>query len=128
MARSKPNKTLKSPHKQQIEEQNKQDKSYTTTNVTPYATKTSKRKTLWDVNNLLVRYRISSISYTHCQKACPLFHLADPDFRAPHLLRTGGVPGFYDDDDDDGVIAALLHEDVVIVALLQVALRVVGLL
>jgi hypothetical protein len=40
MARSKPNKPFKSPHKQQIEEQNKTD---ITTNVTPHATKTSKR-------------------------------------------------------------------------------------
>jgi hypothetical protein len=45
MARSKPNKTFKSPHKQQIEEQNKQDKTDTTTNFTPHATKTSKRTT-----------------------------------------------------------------------------------
>jgi hypothetical protein len=44
MARSKPNKSLRSPHKQQIEEQN-QRKENTTTNVTPHATKTSKRKT-----------------------------------------------------------------------------------
>jgi hypothetical protein len=41
MARSNPNKTLKSPHKQQIEEQNKQDKIDTTTNITTHATKTS---------------------------------------------------------------------------------------
>jgi hypothetical protein len=34
MARLKPNKTLKSPHTQQIEEQNKQDKTDTTTNLT----------------------------------------------------------------------------------------------
>jgi hypothetical protein len=45
MARSKPQKPLKSPHKQQIEEQNKQNKTLTTTNVLPYATKTSKRTT-----------------------------------------------------------------------------------
>jgi hypothetical protein len=42
MARLKPNKTFKSPHKQQIEEQNK---TYTTTNITPHATKTNKRTT-----------------------------------------------------------------------------------
>jgi hypothetical protein len=45
MARSKPNKTFKSQHKQKIEEQNKQNKTDTTTNVTPHATKTNKRKT-----------------------------------------------------------------------------------
>jgi hypothetical protein len=45
MARSKPNKPLKSPHKQQIEEQNKQNKTYTTPSVTPHTTKTIKRKT-----------------------------------------------------------------------------------
>jgi hypothetical protein len=45
MARSKPNKTFKSPNKQQIEEQNKQDKTDTTTNITPHATKTNKRTT-----------------------------------------------------------------------------------
>jgi hypothetical protein len=42
MARSKPNKTFKSPHKQKIEEQKKQDKTDTTTNVAPHATKTRK--------------------------------------------------------------------------------------
>jgi hypothetical protein len=45
MAQSKPNKTFKSPHKKQIEEQNKQDKTDTTTNITPHATKTNKRTT-----------------------------------------------------------------------------------
>jgi hypothetical protein len=45
MARSKPNKSFKSPHKQQIEEQNKQDKTDTTINITPHATKTNKRAT-----------------------------------------------------------------------------------
>jgi hypothetical protein len=45
MARSKPNKTFKSPHKQQIEEQNKQDKTDTTTNITPHTTKTNKKAT-----------------------------------------------------------------------------------
>jgi hypothetical protein len=45
MARLKPNKPFKSPHKQQIEEQKKQNKPDTTTNVTPHATKTSKRTT-----------------------------------------------------------------------------------
>jgi hypothetical protein len=45
MARSKPNKTFKSPHKQQIEEQNKQDITDTTKNLTPHATNTSKRTT-----------------------------------------------------------------------------------
>jgi hypothetical protein len=45
MARSKPNKTFKSPHKQQIEEQNKQYKTDTTTNITPHAKKTNKRAT-----------------------------------------------------------------------------------
>jgi hypothetical protein len=45
MARSKPNKTFKSPHKQQIEEQKKQDKTDTTTNITPRATKTNKKVT-----------------------------------------------------------------------------------
>jgi hypothetical protein len=42
MARSKPNKPLKSPHKQQIEEQKK---TYIISSVTPHTTKTSKRKT-----------------------------------------------------------------------------------
>jgi hypothetical protein len=45
MARSKPNKTFKSPHKEKIEEQNKQDKTDTTTNITPHATKKNKRTT-----------------------------------------------------------------------------------
>jgi hypothetical protein len=45
MSRSKPNKSLKSPHKQQIEEQNKQNKTDNTPSVTPHTTKTSKRTT-----------------------------------------------------------------------------------
>jgi hypothetical protein len=45
MAQSKPNKTFKSPHKQQIEEWNKQDKTETTTNITPHATKTKNKAT-----------------------------------------------------------------------------------
>jgi hypothetical protein len=45
MTRSKPNKTHKSPHKQQIEEKNKQNKIDTTPGLTPHTTKTSKRKT-----------------------------------------------------------------------------------
>jgi hypothetical protein len=45
MARSKPNNSLKSQHKQQIEEQNNQDKTDTTTNITPQTTKTNKKAT-----------------------------------------------------------------------------------
>jgi hypothetical protein len=45
MARLKPNKPFKSPHKQQIEEQNKQNKTDITTKVTPHATNTSNRTT-----------------------------------------------------------------------------------
>jgi hypothetical protein len=44
MARSKPNK-LKSPHKQQIEEQNNKDKTETTPHITPQTSKTSKTAT-----------------------------------------------------------------------------------
>jgi hypothetical protein len=39
MARSKPNKLFKSSHTKQIEEQNKQNKTDTTSNVTPRAKK-----------------------------------------------------------------------------------------
>jgi hypothetical protein len=48
MARSNPNKTFKSPSKQQIEEQNKQDKTDTTKKITPHTTKTNKRATRTD--------------------------------------------------------------------------------
>jgi hypothetical protein len=44
MARSKPNK-LKSPHKQQIEEQNNKDKTKKTPHITPQTSKTSKKAT-----------------------------------------------------------------------------------
>jgi hypothetical protein len=44
MERSKPNK-LKSPHKQQIEEQNKKDKTETTPHITPQTSKPSKTTT-----------------------------------------------------------------------------------
>jgi hypothetical protein len=89
-----------------------------------------------NLQKLLIRYMTitTTLNIIHALPTISLlFHLADPDFRAPHLLNTrGGVPGFYDDDEDededeDGAIAALLQEDVVIVAL-QVALRAVGLL
>jgi hypothetical protein len=45
MARSKPNKPLKSPHKQQIEEQHNQDKTENTPNITPQTRKTNKKAT-----------------------------------------------------------------------------------
>jgi hypothetical protein len=45
MARSKPNESLKSPHKQQIEEQNKPKETDNTPSVTPHTTKTGKRTT-----------------------------------------------------------------------------------
>jgi hypothetical protein len=45
MARWKPNKPLKSPHKQQIEELNNQDKIENTPKVTPKTTKTNKKAT-----------------------------------------------------------------------------------
>jgi hypothetical protein len=44
MARSKPNKP-KSPHKQQIEEQNNKDKTETTPHITPQTSKPSKTTT-----------------------------------------------------------------------------------
>jgi hypothetical protein len=44
MARSKPNK-LKSPHKQQLEEQNNKDKTQNTTHITPQTSKTNKKAT-----------------------------------------------------------------------------------
>jgi hypothetical protein len=44
MARSKPNKP-KSPHKQQIEEQNNKDKTETTPHITPQSSKPRKRTT-----------------------------------------------------------------------------------
>jgi hypothetical protein len=45
MARSKPNKPLKSPHKQQIDELNNQDKTENPPNITPQTTKTNKEST-----------------------------------------------------------------------------------
>jgi hypothetical protein len=44
MARSKPTK-IKSPHKQQIEEQNNKDKAENTPHITPQTSKTSKKAT-----------------------------------------------------------------------------------
>jgi hypothetical protein len=45
MARSKPNKPLKPPHKQQLEELNNQDKTENTPKITPQTTKTNKKAT-----------------------------------------------------------------------------------
>jgi hypothetical protein len=45
MARSKPNKSLKSPHKQQLEEINNQDKTENPPNITPQTTNTNKTET-----------------------------------------------------------------------------------
>jgi hypothetical protein len=45
MARSKPNKPLKSPHKQQIEELNNQDKTENTSKITTQTTKKNKKAT-----------------------------------------------------------------------------------
>jgi hypothetical protein len=43
MAQSKPKKSLKSPHKQQLEEQNNQDKTENPPNITPQTSKTNKK-------------------------------------------------------------------------------------
>jgi hypothetical protein len=51
MARSKPNK-LKSPHKQQIEEQNNKDKTETTPHITPQTSKPSKTTTGLEVRSI----------------------------------------------------------------------------
>jgi hypothetical protein len=48
MARSKPPKSLKSPHKKQIEEQNNQDKTETTPNITSQTMKINKKATVTD--------------------------------------------------------------------------------
>jgi hypothetical protein len=45
MARSKPNKSLKSPHKQQLEELNNQEKTENPPNITPHTSKTHKKAT-----------------------------------------------------------------------------------
>jgi hypothetical protein len=45
MAPSKPNKLLKSPHKQQLEELNNQDKTENPPNITPQTSKTHKKAT-----------------------------------------------------------------------------------
>jgi hypothetical protein len=45
MARSKPNKSLKSPHNQQLEEQKNQDKTENPPNITPQTSKTNKKAT-----------------------------------------------------------------------------------
>jgi hypothetical protein len=45
VARSKPTKSLKSPHKQEIEEKNNQNKTDTTPNMTPQTRKTSNKAT-----------------------------------------------------------------------------------
>jgi hypothetical protein len=45
MARSKPNKSLKSPDKQQLEELNNQDKTENPPNITPQTSKTNNKAT-----------------------------------------------------------------------------------
>jgi hypothetical protein len=45
MARSKPSKLLKSPHKQQLEEQNNQDKTENPPNITLQTSNTNKKAT-----------------------------------------------------------------------------------
>jgi hypothetical protein len=45
MTQSKPNKSLKSPHKQQLEELNNQDKTENPSNIRPQTTKTNKKAT-----------------------------------------------------------------------------------
>jgi hypothetical protein len=53
MARSNPNK-LKSPHKQQIEEQNNKDKTETTPHITPQISKTSKKETGFEKQSIKI--------------------------------------------------------------------------
>jgi hypothetical protein len=62
---------------------------------------------------------LPSLSYTPSEIYSILFHLANPDFRAPTFLTRGGgtrvlrqgVPAFYDEnddvDDDDDVDGAI---------------------
>jgi hypothetical protein len=45
MALSKPNKSFKSPHKQQLEEHNNQYKTENSPNITPQTSKTNKKAT-----------------------------------------------------------------------------------
>jgi hypothetical protein len=45
MARWKPNKSLKSPYKQQLEELNNQDKTENPPNITPQTSKINKKAT-----------------------------------------------------------------------------------
>jgi hypothetical protein len=60
MAQSKPNK-LKSPHKQQLEEQNNQDKTENTTNITPQTSKTNKKAT--GIEERLIKRSITHKKY-----------------------------------------------------------------
>jgi hypothetical protein len=71
MARPKPNKTFKSPHKQQIEEQNKQDKTDTTTNITPHATKTNKKATGTDEGS--EKYNVTQNKYIRHPENIPYY-------------------------------------------------------
>jgi hypothetical protein len=71
MAQSKPNKTFKSPHKQQIEEQNKQDEIDTTTNITPHATKIDKRAT--GTNELSEKRNVTQKKYIRNPENIPYY-------------------------------------------------------
>jgi hypothetical protein len=71
MARSKPNKPLKSPHKQQIEELNNQDRTENPPNITPQTTKTKKKAT--GTKERSVKHNITQKKYIRIPENIPYY-------------------------------------------------------
>jgi hypothetical protein len=71
MARSKPNKSLKSPHKQHLEELNNQDKTENPPNITPHTSNTNKKAT--GTEELSVKRNITHNKYVRNPENIPYY-------------------------------------------------------
>jgi hypothetical protein len=85
MVRSKPNKSLKSPHKQQLEEQNNQDKTENPPNITPQTSKTNKKAT--GIEESSIKCSIMRKKYARNPENIPYYEGNTHDRRIYHQDR-----------------------------------------
>jgi hypothetical protein len=79
MARSRPNKSLKSPHKQQLEELDNQDKTENPPNITTQTSKTNKKAT--GIEERSVKHDITHKKYIRNPENIPYYQVDTLDRR-----------------------------------------------
>jgi hypothetical protein len=102
MARSKPNKSLKSPHKQQLEELNNQDKTENPPNITPQTTKTNKKATGTEERS--VKHNITHKKYVRNPENIPYYEGDTLDRRIygqDHNKKQLNEKGYFVNSSDD---------------------------